>query len=85
MVLDGKVKEVIITYKDRLARFAFELLEWQFSLYGCKITVINIESSSPEKELTEDLMTIIHVFSARLYGLRKYKSKIRKELEKDDK
>ena len=81
LILQNKVKRVIITYKDRLARFAFELLEWLFELYNVKLEVINLESSSPQKELIEDLMTIIHVFSSRLYGLRKYKSKIKKEFK----
>ena len=81
MVLNQEVSEVIVTYKDRLARFAFDLLEWLFESNGCKITVINIERSSPQKELVEDLMSIIHVFSARLYGLRQYKRKIKKAVE----
>ena len=81
MVLNQEVSEVIVTYKDRLARFAFDLLEWLFESNGCKITVINIERSSPQKELVEDLMSIIHVFSTRLYGLRQYKRKIKKAVE----
>ena len=81
MVLNQEVSEVIVTYKDRLARFAFDLLEWLFESNGCKITVINIERSSPQKEVVEDLMSIIHVFSTRLYGLRQYKRKIKKAVE----
>ena len=81
MVLNQEVSEVIVTYKDRLARFAFDLLEWLFESNGCKITVINIERSSPHEELVEDLMSIIHVFSVRLYGLRQYKQKIKKAVE----
>ena len=80
-VLSHEVKEVIITHKDRLTRFSFELLEWLFDLYGCKITVINLPSTSLHEEMVEDLMTIIHVFSCRLYGLRKYKDKIKKEVK----
>ncbi|PWT39716.1 IS607 family transposase, partial [Limosilactobacillus reuteri] len=40
--------------------------------------------TSPDKELVDDLISIIHVFSCRLYGLRKYKKKIRSEYLNDD-
>ena len=76
-------KRIIITYKDRLARFAFELLEWLFELHDVKLEVINLESSSSKKELIEDLITIIDKISTRLHGLRKYKSKIRKEFNNE--
>ena len=37
---------------------------------------MNAESMSPEEEMTKDLLSIIHCFSSRLYGLRKYRDKI---------
>ncbi len=37
----------------------------------------NQESLSPQQEMVEDLMAIIHSFSCRLYGLRSYKKQIR--------
>jgi predicted site-specific integrase-resolvase len=77
MVLNNEIEEIIITYKDRLVRFGFELLEFLFEKYNVKLTIINLEKTSPEDELITDLMTIIHVFSARLYGLRNYKNKIK--------
>lgn len=75
MVEQQEVSEIIVTYKDRLTRFAFELLEERCRVNGTQLTVMNIESSSPEEELVNDLMDVIHVFSSRLYGLRKYKIK----------
>jgi len=45
---------------------------------GCEIVVVNQESLSPQQEMVEDLMAIIHTFSCRLYGLRKYKKEIKK-------
>jgi len=84
MIENGEVEEIIITHKDRLTRFAFELIEERCKIKNTKITIINLESTSPEKELVEDLMTIIHVFSSRLYGLRKYKNLIKKEVDKND-
>jgi putative resolvase len=41
-----------------------------------KILIINDENLSPQEEMVKDLMSIIHVFSSRLYGLRKYKNTI---------
>jgi predicted site-specific integrase-resolvase len=77
----GEVEHLLIAHKDRLARFAFELIEELASWYECKITVVNQESLSPQQEMVEDLMSIIQTFSCRLYGLRNYKKQIRKIAE----
>lgn len=79
MIERGEVSELIVTYKDRLTRFGFDLIEERCRVNNTKLTVINLETSSPEKEMVEDLMTIIHVFSSRLYGLQKYKKKIKED------
>jgi predicted site-specific integrase-resolvase len=76
MALNKELGEVIVMYKDRLARFGFELIEHiiKESSNG-KVTVINNNDDSPEEELTKDLVSIINVFSAKLNGMRKYKNK----------
>lgn len=51
---------------------------------GCEIKVVNQESLSPQQEMVEDLMAIIHVFSCRLYGLRRYKKDIKKMVKADE-
>jgi putative resolvase len=56
----------------------FELVEQILQWNGGKIVVANAETLSPHEELTQDLLSIIHCFSSRLYGLRKYKSKVKK-------
>lgn len=72
--IEGKINELIIAYKDRLARFGYELIENIIKTYsGGKITVINNKEMSPEEEITKDLVSIINVFSTRVNGLRKYK------------
>ncbi len=50
------------------------------STHGCSIVVLNKQEMSPEQEMVQDLMTIIHCFSSRLYGLRNYKRSIKKAL-----
>ena len=72
----GEVSEIVIAHKDRLVRFGFEWFEKFCYDHGTSIVVMNAESLSPEAEMTKDLLSIIHCFSSRLYGLRKYKKKI---------
>ena len=73
MVENDEVSELIVAHKDRLVRFGFEYFERLCQKHNTKLTVINLESCSPEEEFTQDLISIIHCFSSRLYGLRKYK------------
>ncbi|MBK4748572.1 hypothetical protein GLGAKIBC_03889 (plasmid) [Acinetobacter baumannii] len=73
----GKVSMLILAHKDRLVRFGFEWFESFADRHGCKIIIMNQESLSPTEEVTQDLLAIIHCFSSRLYGLRKYKDKVK--------
>lgn len=79
----GGVSQIVIAHKDRLARFGFDFIQEFASWYGCNILVANQESLSPQQEMVEDLMAIIHCFSCRLYGLRNYKKEIKKLAELD--
>lgn len=81
MVERGETSEIVIAHKDRLVRLGFEWFDKFCSDHGTKITVMNAESLSPEEEMTKDLLSIIHCFSTRLYGLRKYKKKITEILQ----
>jgi putative resolvase len=84
LICNNKVDVIIVTYEDRLMRFGFDLFKQICSLHGTEIIVINSKTTSPEEEMVEDLMTIIHVFSSRLYGLRSNKGKINDLLRKDE-
>ncbi len=75
-----EVAELIVAHRDRLSRFGFELLAHLCEVAGCKLTVINVEKLSPEAEMVQDLMTIVHCFSSRLYGLRNYKKTLKAAL-----
>ena len=81
LILEHKVAKLIVTYEDRLCRFGYKLLELLAVKCGTEIIVINAKTTSPQQELVEDLMTIIHVFSSRLYGLRSNKKKIKEVLD----
>ena len=70
----GTIKEVVVAHKDRLARFATDLIEWILQQAGASLRILNHDKLSPQQELTEDLMAIVHVFSCRFNGKRKYQS-----------
>ncbi|WP_418904172.1 IS607 family transposase [Moorena producens] len=80
-VLDGTCKYIVVAHKDRLCRFGFDLISWLCSKFKTKILVLDEKNLSPEQEMVEDVLAIIHVFSCRLYGLRKYKGKILEDSE----
>jgi predicted site-specific integrase-resolvase len=73
----GRVQRLIIAHKDRLVRFGFEWFAAFCQRHGTDLVIVNGDTLSPEQELVQDLLSIVHVFSARLYGLRSYKKVIR--------
>lgn len=77
MVINKEVNTIYVSYKDRFVRLGFDWFESLCNKFGTNIVALNNKSASPEEELVEDLISIIHVFSCRIYELRKYKPKIR--------
>ena len=75
-VMENKIDTIIITHKDRFIRFGYEWFERFLLKFDTKLLVVNNESLSPKEELVQDIISILHVFSCRIYGLRKYKKKI---------
>jgi hypothetical protein len=74
----GDIEKVVVTYRDRLCRFGFELIQKIITTQSNgKIVVLNNKETTPEQELVTDLISIITVFSARLYGLRSHQVKNR--------
>lgn len=71
-VLRGDVEEIVVSHKDRLCRFAFELVEWLCRQHRTRLVVKDQDIRSAEQELSEDLMAIVHVFSCRHHGMRRY-------------
>jgi len=72
----GEIKEIVVAHEDRLVRFGFEWFEAFCRRHGTEIVVMKAESLSPEEEMVKDLLSIVHCFSSRLYGLRRYKKSI---------
>ena len=80
-VLTNTCKLIVIAHKDRLCRFGFDLISWLCARQQTEIWVLNQTNLSPEREMVEDILAIIHVFSCRLYGLRKYKKQVAEDSE----
>lgn len=83
-VLAGKVKRVIITYKDRLSRVGFELFSYLFAKHGCELIVMSEVGSTKldSEEIFEEIISLLHCYSMKLYSKRK--NKAIKELLEDD-
>jgi putative resolvase len=75
-ICSGTVGRLVITHKDRLMRFGAELIFSLCESFGIEVVVINAkEDTSFEDDLVQDVLEIITVFSARLYGSRSRKNK----------
>ena len=80
-VMENKIKIIVISNKDRFIRFGYDWFEKFCEKFNTKIIIVNNETLSPNEELVQDIISILHVFSCRLYGLRKYKNQIKEDEE----
>ena len=75
MIMRRQMRRLVITHKDRLLRFGAELVFALCEAQGIEIVIINKgDEPSFEEELAQDVLEIITVFSARLYGSRSHKA-----------
>lgn len=70
---------IVVACRDRLCRFGFELIQYLVESNGGQIVVLDKSVHCPQSELTADILSIIHVFSCRMHGLRKYSKKIKED------
>ena len=75
-VMEQKIKTILVTHKDRFVRSGYDWFEKFCMKFNTSIVVVNNKELSPQQELVQDIVSILHVFSYRLYGLRKYKKQI---------
>lgn len=74
-LVDGRVGRLVITHKDRLLRFGAELVFAICEAKGVEVVILNQgEDTTFEEDLAKDVLEIITVFSARLYGSRSRKN-----------
>lgn len=84
-VNSGTVSQVVVSYRDRLCRFGYELVEWIFKKANVKLVVLNESPTEKDlsRELSEDLLAITTIFVAKNNGLRAgiYKRQRKKQKE----
>jgi putative resolvase len=77
----GNVEELVVAHRDRLCRFAFELIQFILETNKIKLVILNSETGeSNNNELADDILSIIHVYSCRAMGKRRYSSKKDKDI-----
>ena len=67
-VMAHKIKTIVISNKDRFIRFGYDWFEKFCEKFNTKIIIVNNETLSPKEELVQDIISILYVFSCRLYG-----------------
>jgi putative resolvase len=76
LITSYQVERLVLTHKDRLLRFGSDLIFTLCEQFGTEVIIINrSDDSTFEEDLTSDVLEIITVFSARLYGSRSHKNK----------
>lgn len=83
LAIEGQIDEIVVAYKDRLARFGFELIEWIVQTHSKgRIIVINQDvEKTPVEEISEDLLGILNIYVAKQECLRIHKKGIKQELK----
>jgi predicted site-specific integrase-resolvase len=87
-VYNGDVQEVVITHKDRLCRYGFELVEFFFKKTSTKLVVLgqSVEEHDATRELADDLLAICNYFVAKNNGMRSSENRRkRKQQQKEGK
>ena len=75
-IVNYKIKTVIVANKDRLTRVSFNMWEQLFENFSCKLIVANQdknENENTEKEMFEDIISLLHCFAMKMYSGRRKK------------
>ena len=83
-IMQGDKFTLIVAHRDRLCRFGIELFQFMLEQNGGELMVLDKSEVSPQQELTEDLLAILHVFSCRMHGLRRYENQIKEDKNLSD-
>ena len=76
MIPNNEVEKVIVFYKDKLSRIGFDLFKKLFSAFGCNIEVMYEapDKATDEKEIFEEIVSLLHCYSMKMYSKRRGKS-----------
>ena len=84
-IINNEIEEVVITHKDRLCRFGFELIELIIEKFGVNLIVLNKSiDQTYEQELAEDLLSIVNIFVAKNNGRRSAENRKRRKDEQQE-
>ena len=84
LIETNQIDRLIINYKDRLLRFGSEIIFEMCKWHNVEVVIVSEdESKTYEEELVDDVLSIITVFSAKLYGSRSHKNKVVVEKNKE--
>lgn len=74
LAIEGKIENLVVAYKDRLARFGYELIKELIEKYsGGKIIILNKNKElTYSQELANDVLQVMNIFVAKMNGMRKY-------------
>lgn len=75
LIESDSIDRLVISYKDRLLRFGSEILFQMCDYHNVEVVIINSMDNTFENELVDDVLSIITVYSAKLYGKRSHKNK----------
>lgn len=79
LIIQGKVKRVVVTHKYRLSRVGFDLFKHLFDKFGTEIVVVSdyLDPKTDEQELFSEIISLLHCFAMRQYSSRrKLKAKV---------
>lgn len=73
LIARNEVKQVVVSYKDRLMRFGYEIIEKICAVKNIKIVILNDSTEKKFEELlVQDVLTILTVFCSKIYGKRSH-------------
>jgi putative resolvase len=75
-IIERRIRRLVLTHKDRLLRFGAEIIFGLCQTRSVEVVIINQgNEASFEEELAKDVLEIITVCSARLYGAKSHQNK----------
>ena len=85
-VLAGRVERIVVTYKDRLSRDAYDLLDYLFQKYNCELVVMSEVGSEKldSQEVFEDMVSLLHCYSMKLDSSHRKPKKNKEAIEDDE-
>jgi len=75
LIIDREVSVLVLTHKDRLLRFGSEIIFELCERFGTNVMILDDKKETFTESLCNDVITLMTVFSARLYGSRSHKNK----------